>query len=182
RILAPVRRPERQFSDIPSPSSVLAGWASRWIGDPPEGVPTYLFPSNFPKSRVLYGLLEAKQTTGPVYVVEGITDVWRIGPGAVALLGNSASHEQTLLLRHHFRGCPIVVMLDADAEEAAEKVVTQLVAARGVDSQERVVRASLAHDDPGDSSLQEIHGAAAAALGVAVKEASPQISEERVDD
>jgi DNA primase len=61
-------------------------------------------------------------------VVEGVTDVWRVGPPAVALFGKSASPEQARLLAAGWYGKPVVILLDADAAEEAEKLRRQVAA------------------------------------------------------
>ena len=74
------------------------------------------------KSRLLYGLPQAVKAKGPVVVAEGMADVWRVGPGGVALFGKSISPVQIKLILRHLRGRPIVVLLDGDAEDEAKKV------------------------------------------------------------
>ena len=58
-------------------------------------------------------------------LVEGITDVWRIGDGCCALTGKVMTTEQQLLiLRKKIKS--ILVLLDSDAEREAWKISTQL--------------------------------------------------------
>jgi hypothetical protein len=59
-----------------------------------------------------------------VLVVEGITDVWRMGIGAVATFGIKYTEAQVLLLYHHFRR--IYVMFD-ETEKQAQDMAKQLV-------------------------------------------------------
>ena len=59
-------------------------------------------------------------------VVEGPTDVWRLGSNAVALFGKSISVPQVALLVSHFAGRPIVVGLDRDAQSEAQALVTTI--------------------------------------------------------
>jgi hypothetical protein len=133
RIIIPIYRPPVLQAVNPAThvSNVLAGWQARFVGEPPEETPKYLFAAGLRKSRLLYGLPEALQAPGPVVICEGPTDVWRFGTNAVALFGKSVSSEQQRLILHHFAGRPIVIALDADAREEAEEMRARLETARG---------------------------------------------------
>ena len=72
-----------------------------------------------PKS-LLYGIEKASPEKG-IVIVEGPADVWRLGPGAVALLGIDWKIEQALLLRHFKRR---YIMFDP--EFAAQKRAKEL--------------------------------------------------------
>src|SRR5262249_44725052 len=135
--------------------------------------------------RVLYGLEQVREGTGPVLVTEGPTDVWRAGGDAVALLGKHASDQQIRLIREHLRGRPLVVVLDADAEDEAVKLTDQLRQARA-GSRLRpdaapVVRAVLSEGcDPCDCSREELWKLAEQALcRVAAAEEAPPLIEDR---
>ena len=78
------------------------------------------------KSNLLYGLPQAMSTSGPLVVVEGPSDVWRLGSNAVALFGKSISVPPVALLVSHFAGRPIVVVLDHDAQREAQSAVTAI--------------------------------------------------------
>jgi len=164
RIAFPILRPEPLFSTAVDAATVLAGWQARTVpGIRPAAAPDakYLSAAGMQKSSLLYGLPQARQTTGPIVIVEGPTDAWRVGPGAVALLGKDLSITQRALLLHHFSGRPLVVMLDADAQEAALKIQRDLQTARGGDS---VVIARLPEGcDPADLTRDEAKAAAVAA-------------------
>jgi hypothetical protein len=59
-----------------SSSTHLAGWQGRLLYDPvPKHCPKYLFAAGTRKARLLYGMPQALKATGPVAIVEGITDV-----------------------------------------------------------------------------------------------------------
>jgi DNA primase len=58
-----------------------------------------------------------------VLVVEGITDAWRMGPGAVALFGQKTTPKQMLALSRFER---IFVMLDEDAQRSADRIAANL--------------------------------------------------------
>ena len=105
------------------PVPTLAGWQARSLND--DG-PKYLSMTGMRKSHVLYGLIEAISTTGPIIVVEGPTDVWRLGTNAVATLGKSISPAQIQLLLRHFNGRPIGVMYDTDAATESRLTATKI--------------------------------------------------------
>lgn len=73
--------------------------------------------------HTLYGLNKAIGDT--VVVVEGITDVWRLGPGAVATFGIKYTNWQIMELKRFKR---IVVFFDNDpqAVHQAKKMVAEL--------------------------------------------------------
>jgi hypothetical protein len=73
-----------------------------------------------PHKHLLYGLDRAMSHS--VVVVEGITDVWRLGPGAVATFGIEWAPEQALLLKRFPR---VLIMYDfgeAEAQRQARKL------------------------------------------------------------
>jgi DNA primase len=86
------------------------------------------------KSRLLYGLPAALNTAGPVVVVEGVTDVWRLGTNAVAIFGKTLSMNQRDLILRHFACREIVVFLDADATQDAGNAWSALHSARAASS------------------------------------------------
>lgn len=60
----------------------------------PSTNPRYL--SLFRKSKYIYGYDQVNTIENPekIIIVEGVTDVWRYGPGAVCIFGKDASIEQ----------------------------------------------------------------------------------------
>lgn len=150
-------------SDKP-PETSLVGWQTRALDDHST---RYLFATGTPKSRLLYGLPQALETDGPIAIVEGATDVWRIGSHAVAILGKSPSPEQLVLLRAFFHGRPLVIALDADAAAEAQKTLNQLRQQRRlIDDKAQVVVASLpvGRKDIGECSREEARNVIARAL------------------
>lgn len=95
-------------------AGVQVGWQARFPADldwKRAGVPKYLH--FFPKSRTLYGIDE--QAGEPVVVlVEGVTDVWRYGRGAVCGFGKGLSQVQAEMLAGRLAGRPLVLMADQD--------------------------------------------------------------------
>lgn len=109
---------------------VYLGWQARTIiADSPSN-PRYLSMTGLKKSTLLYGLPQVHTTIGPVVIVEGVTDVWRMKTDCVATLGKSLSQEQIGLILRHFRGMRIVLLFDADATDDANRAAQLIRAAR----------------------------------------------------
>ena len=100
---------------------VLAGWQARLVGEPTGEEPKYLTMAGMRKSAVLYGLPQAVKTAGPVVVCEGVSDVWRLGTNAVAVLGSTVSDEQRARSLAHFAHRPIVILFDRELSPAAQE-------------------------------------------------------------
>jgi len=99
---------------------VMIGWQSRFIGDidwKTTGIPKYL--TYFPKSQAIYGFDEAK-SSDVIVIVEGASDVWRYGPGAVCGFGKKLSNDQVRLIVELTENSrkPIVMIPDANDKEA----------------------------------------------------------------
>ena len=73
--------------------------------------------------HILYGI---DYVTDRCMIVEGITDVWRLGPGAVATFGTEYTTEQVNLLAKRVKKA--VVLFDAGASVAADKLEADLSA------------------------------------------------------
>ncbi|MDZ4821784.1 MAG: hypothetical protein SGJ20_22715 [Planctomycetota bacterium] len=159
RIVAPVWRPRRDFGSGPVEWE-LAGWQARFIGDElPAGEPKYYSADGMPTSELWYGLPQALSVDGPVAIVEGATDVWRLRAGGLALLGsNLPSRHQLMLIQHYFSHRPLVILLDGDAHEKAIRIEQQLKRLRMVSTGDRrVVRVDLpCGKDPADLPRHEI--------------------------
>lgn len=172
RLVIPVYRPTATFANCTTDASqpfMLGGWQARAIGPLPDHLPRYLSAAGMQKSQLLYGLPQAMQCAGPVFVCEGVTDCWRIGPGAVALFGKDLSSMQKMLLVHHFAGRPLIVALDAEAaaQEQARRIVQELRLARtGGQGDNRVVLLHMPHgcNDPGECNREVLMAAGYAAL------------------
>jgi hypothetical protein len=135
----------------------LVGWQGRYDGEldwAATGRPKYYNAPGMRKGQLLYNYDQALRQP-LVVVVEGVTDVWRVGPAGVALFGKSASPEQARLLAAGWHGKPVVVLLDADAPEEAEKVRKQVAALHP----EQVVVVTLPEGmDPGSCPRDELWG------------------------
>ncbi len=102
------------------------GWQARYLGNPPDkNVPKYLTMTGFKKTQYLYNLDTARKYPY-VIVCEGCTDVWRVGPNAVALFGKTLSPTQRLLLGTHWSKGAVVVLLDSDAGDEGQAVYDAL--------------------------------------------------------
>ena len=69
--------------------------------------------------NILYGLDHTK--TGRCVVVEGVTDVWRLGPGAVCTFGIKIKTIQKVLLATKFKKVFFLFDSEIQAQEEAEK-------------------------------------------------------------
>lgn len=139
-----------------TPSIYPAG--HRQAGAP---IPKYLNSIGFPKSMFLYNYNNAFDYD-VIVVVEGPTDVWRVGPWAVALMGKSMSDAQCALLckMAEKKGAWIVLMGDAPSERddsvtSWKRNYQKLVAAYKYPA--RVRLHILDKGDPGDRSQQELN-------------------------
>ena len=114
------RKPHRGLAWRPQTAS--GAWAVRHNG-------RVLFTGNtcpgMRQSQLLYGLDQANGL-GFAVLVEGPTDAWRYGPGAVAAFGKSVSPAQLELLRASFDD--VVVLLGGDAREESRAAADRLAA------------------------------------------------------
>ena len=170
RLVIPLYALSDETSKFGEPAQkVLVGWQGRLVAtDLAKSDIKYLTSAGTKKSHMLYGLPLAVNTTGPVVIVEGVVDAWKTGDNALALIGKTISTEQVTLLLRHFRGRPIVVLLDNDAEADAEIVCKRIRLARSVAADVAVV--AVGHcppgrKDPGDCTGEEIRLAICKALG-----------------
>jgi hypothetical protein len=99
-------------------------WQGRYIGDVPKGsrIPKYVNQPRASKSRMLYGH-DAALAAPFVTITEGVTNVWRLGSGAVAALGKHVSLAQYDLLR---KWRAAIIALDPDAYYQSEDTYAKL--------------------------------------------------------
>jgi DNA primase len=74
--------------------------------------------------NILYGIDKVK--SDKCIVVEGITDVWRLGPGAVATFGTGFTNEQVLLLAERFEKVWFLFDINFKAIQASFKIERML--------------------------------------------------------
>lgn len=143
-------------------SDRMVGWQGRFPYDPPRnpltgkpdwkalGATKYYNRPGFRKSKYLYGP-DCDWGLPYVVLVEGVTDVWRIGPAARAYLGIEMSQQQRALVANRWGrpGHVVVCMGDGEAHSNNERQATLLqdtLARLGA----RVVRVTLPPgQDPG---------------------------------
>jgi len=101
-------------------------WQGRYFPDVDwknTGVSKYYNCPGVSKRALVYGLDEAKDLPFCI-IVEGVTDVWAIGPGAVCILGKSMSaHQFEKIKSVGFKA--VVVLLDADARDNALDLINK---------------------------------------------------------
>ncbi|MFM9966052.1 MAG: hypothetical protein ACKV2Q_33140 [Planctomycetaceae bacterium] len=127
RLVLPIYTIPFRFEDSPKEDPTkLVGWQARAIHDCAEEHSKYLTMAGMKKNECLYGLPQAINSDEPIVVVEGATDVWRLGRNAVATLGKSISPKQLYLFVRHFDGRPAAVMYDADAATECRKAADKI--------------------------------------------------------
>jgi hypothetical protein len=98
------------------------GWQARYVGDADfksDGAPPkYYTCPGMKRGRVVYNLDQARKYQ-TIVIVEGPTDVWRVGPMAVAIWGSTLSASQKELLRQRCRDASVVLMLDPEIMDPA---------------------------------------------------------------
>jgi len=124
-------------------------WTTRSIGNrEPKYISAAIEQEDVPHKSLLYG----EDLAGiAVVVVEGPTDVWRIGPGAVATFGTSYSSAQVLRLSHY-----PVRYIWFDNEPIAQRQAARLASSLSVFAGEtHIVRSDA--PDPGVADENEIN-------------------------
>ena len=76
--------------------------------------------------HMVHGVAQANRR-GKAILVEGVTDQWRMGPGACCLMGKNYTPEQLSYLKENLdRNIKVTVLLDADAWKKAKEFAKQL--------------------------------------------------------
>lgn len=118
RLIIPVRH---LGIDVGWIARIIPGHTQNTFGSVPNRVaqepPKYINAKGFHKSSFLYNL-DIAMNYDVIVVAEGPTDVWRIGPWGVALMGKSMSDSQCDLLCRTagVRGSWVVLLGDAPTE------------------------------------------------------------------
>jgi hypothetical protein len=90
-------------------------WQARYVGEADwKRVSKYYNRPGTNKRLMLYGFDDATPISFCI-IVEGVTDVWALGPGAVAILGKKMSPQQVQLIIDNWQAA--VIMLDEDARD-----------------------------------------------------------------
>jgi hypothetical protein len=128
----------------------VVSWQTRDVTG--KGEPKYI---NCPKDReiihnksIVYGLQEYWGDTG--IVTEGVTDVWRLGPMAVATLGISFKDEQVRVIARHFKNICVIFDSGKQAQYQADRMVKELFSFYGKNAWKLTV-----DDDPANLSQEE---------------------------
>lgn len=96
--------------------------------------------------KLIYGIEKAKDR---ILIVEGISDVWRMGPGAVALMGINWKEEQAHILKDYLYRA-IMFDPEKEAQRQAQDLANWLAPFKG----ETEIITDLS-SDPGDLSQKE---------------------------
>jgi DNA primase len=117
-------------------------------------IPKYYNLPGMPKTSMLYGY---DQAVGEPFciVVEGVTDVWRVGVGAIATFGKTLSFSQAELIYQNWK--KVVIAYDSDAHEYVERAKMML------ESKMDVVPMLLPSGDPASIPNEEFWTAVLAA-------------------
>ena len=123
-------------------------WVTRTISNSPN-VLRYITASREQEAishkELLYGIDYARHS---IVVVEGVMDVWRIGPGAVAVLGTRVSDAQiNQIARFPVR----YICLDQGAERYSQQLVEELSHCDG-----KTYEIRLDSKDPDTASRKEL--------------------------
>jgi len=97
----------------------LVGWQARALDE--YSRPKYYTMPGYRKSMTLYNRDRAQSHDFGV-VVEGVTDVWRVGPCAVAILGHSISNAQRDLIYAFWQRGGMCLLLDPDVMRHTREV------------------------------------------------------------
>lgn len=100
----------------------MIAWQARAIDD---SLPKYYTMPGLHKQRILFNGDRAKTYQLGV-LVEGVFDAFRVGECAVALLGKTASFAQRELVQAYWRDGACCILLDPEAKEDAEKLISSL--------------------------------------------------------
>ena len=103
----------------------LHGWQGRYIGNPPKYVPKYFTMPTMKKTELLYNLDQARNFNS-VVLVEGVTDVWKVGPASVAMFGKTLSRTSNSSsapfgAKARSTSCSTAMLVE-DAQEAVQKL------------------------------------------------------------
>ena len=108
-------------------------------GDPSKGyerdmlgseLPKYIIPHGSRKNWALYNIDRAVNAQ-TVYIVEGVSDVWRIGDAAIARFGKTLSRAQIVQLKEKLFNKRLVIVPDMDDAQAYDEALRQQVMLRG---------------------------------------------------
>jgi DNA primase len=100
--------------------------------------------------HLLYGIDKVKNRKG--ILVEGITDVWRLGEGAVASFGTSYHQEQVNFISKHFD--EIFILFDPGDKIAYKKATSLVWSLQGLNTKAHIINIDF-DGDPADLKQKE---------------------------
>ena len=95
----------------------------KYLHCPEQAKPTQDVEALLPRRHCIYNLDNASSSA---VVVEGVTDVWRLGDGAVALFGIKHTDEQAEILSRCFSKITFLFDYENQAIRSAEKIANRL--------------------------------------------------------
>jgi len=117
--------------------------AQRYLDCPPDR-------ARIPSKHAVNGIDMANER-GQAVVVEGVTDQWRMGPGALCLMGKNYTPEQLNYLKENLsRKVRVKVLLDADAWKKSRTFAAEL----GMYFEIKIIQ--LDEGDPAELSDKEV--------------------------
>jgi len=139
-------------------NNILRAWQARYPAEDYKAIdrPKYFWPAGTQKAWMLYNLDSARFYQA-VVLVEGVLDVIRVGPPAVAMFGKSPSAYQEKLLATHWANGRLVWLPDANDPESVKVAIekTDEWNRRGLFRDGAVV-ARLKEGDPGSTERGEL--------------------------
>lgn len=114
-------------------------------------MPKYYTAPGTPKSKIFYNLGNAEKYRAGV-VMEGVTDVWQLGPQGVCTFGARMSAAQFTLFAKRFKDWAGVLLADADYKEKEPEAYAKMVeGAKDLNSRIKggFAICELPHGDPG---------------------------------
>ncbi len=107
---------------------VMVGWQGRWPGEldwKKTGILKYYTSPHMPRRMLIYNG-DLAMTRHFLVIVEGPMSAWPLYPVGCASMGKSLSYYQILNLSEYGKSHSIVVLLDPDAREEANKLTERL--------------------------------------------------------
>jgi hypothetical protein len=108
----------------------MVGWQARAAYDTDwklSNLPKYYTAPGTPRRQILYNLGNARRYQVGV-IVEGVTDVWKIGPQAVCTLGATMTTQQQSLFQRAFQEYAGILLYDPDVKDKTADKTAALVA------------------------------------------------------
>lgn len=131
----------------------LVGWQARAINEISK--PKYYTMPGLKKQHIVYNG-DICRTYKFGVVVEGVTDAWRVGPRAGAILGKDISHFQRQLIMTYWGNGAMCLLLDPDAMEDMDKL-NEMINLKGFKWGGFVLKLPMGKD-PGSTDRSDLWG------------------------